>query len=175
MYRVFEALAILAAIGLSYRRPPGLRLSANLITLIATQLLFLLAMAYFSLNAFVAMHISAGVGWYLVAIAAAEATLLAAGFAGLFGLHRARIAMAGTVLLAIALDLYTMYFLLIPYYHGLIRHRPNGALEAFHPTGLAYLPALWPLHLAAAILTLWSFRNLLAAPAPRPSLRSAAR
>jgi len=138
MYRLWELLALIAIVGL-IRLPKGHRPT----TLILAQSLFLLATAYFSLNTFVAMHTSVGVGWYLIAMSAAEATLLAAGFTGLLGVRKARIAMAATALLALALDLYTVHFLLLPYYTGAIRHRLNGSLEAFHFAPLP-LPALWP-------------------------------
>jgi hypothetical protein len=38
---------------------------------------------------------------------------------------------AGTALFVL-LDLYTTHFLLLPYYTGLIAHRADGALAAFH-------------------------------------------
>jgi hypothetical protein len=161
MYRVWEIIALvgLAGVALIARRIPWL---------IAAQTLFVLATAYFSVTTYLAMHISAGVGWYLVAMSAIEATLLACGFAGLLGLRRARIAMAATALLALALDVYTVHFMLVPYYTGLIRHRPNGAIEAFHLNGI---PAVSPLYLIAnaalAGVILWSFRNLPTEPARR--------
>jgi hypothetical protein len=159
MYRVWEMIALAGLIGVAL-------IAKRIPWLIAAQALFVLATAYFSINAFLAMHISAGVGWYLIAMSAVEATLLACGFAGLLGLPRARIAMAATALLALALDVYTVHFVLVPYYTGLIRHRPNGALEAFHLNGF---PSISPLHLAGtaalAAVILWSFRSPLPAPA----------
>ena len=159
MYRVWEIIALVGLIGVAL-------IAKRIPWLLAAQTLFVLATAYFSINAFLAMHISAGVGWYLIAMSAAEATLLACGFAGLLGLRRARIAMAATALLALALDLYTVHFVLVPYYTGLIRHRPNGALEAFHLNGF---PSISLLYLAAnsalAAVILWSFRNRLPIPA----------
>jgi hypothetical protein len=176
MYRVFEVLALLAVVGLA-RQWRSLGASTRL--LIAAQGLFILATAYFSVNVFLAMHFSAGVGWYMVAMSAAEATLLAAGIAGLLGLRRARVAMAGIAFLALALDVYSLHFLLAPYYHGLVRHRAEGSLEAFHFTDFRQyawsLGAAWPIYLAGALLTLWSFRSLLPTPARPRSRGSAAR
>ena len=76
MYRVFELLALAGLVGLAViaRR---IATNAKTASLIAAQTMFVLATAYFSLNAFLAMHISAGVGWYLIAMSAVEATLLA--------------------------------------------------------------------------------------------------
>jgi hypothetical protein len=149
MYRVWEAIAILGLAGL-------LRLGRRIDPVLpAAQLLFVLALAYFSLSTFVAMGISAGVGWYAISMAAVESTLLACGFAGLFGLARAQVAMGVTVLLALAFDLYTAHFVLAPYYAGLIRHRANGSLEAFHWNAVPPLPAVWPLYLAASAALAW--------------------
>jgi hypothetical protein len=149
MYRAWELVAILGLAGL-------LRLGRRIDPMLpAAQLLFVLALAYFALSTYVATGISAGVGWYAISTAAVEATLLACGFAGLFGLARARVAMGITVLLALAFDLYTVHFVLAPYYAGLIRHRANGSLEAFHGNALAAVPALWPLYLLANAALAW--------------------
>jgi hypothetical protein len=92
------------------------------------------------------MNISVGVGWYLIAMCAVEATLLACGFSALAGLRGGRIAMAAAALLAVALDLYTSQWVLGPYYAGLIAHRPGGAVEAFHAADLARIGIAGYLH-----------------------------
>ncbi|HEY1338231.1 MAG TPA: hypothetical protein VGF59_12010 [Bryobacteraceae bacterium] len=66
-----------------------------------------------------------------------------------------------------AFDLYTVHFLLIPYWTGLTAHRPNGSLAAFHPgmpgqpgpgTMLLRLRANRPAFLdETAIAFLWAF------------------
>lgn len=149
MYRVWEIVAFLGFAGLVRLGRRADRL------LLAAQVSFVAATAFFSVNAFVAMGISAGVGWYGISIAAAETTLLACGFAGLFGLQRARIAMAAASLLALAFDGYTVNFVLAPYYGGLIRHRPNGSLEAYHWAGFPAVTALWFAYAAASIALAW--------------------
>ena len=131
MYRVFELLAVATVIGILVMARRLVR-DPRFAVLAGAWLLFCLAMVYFSLTTFVAMHLSAGVGWYLNAIVVAEAVLLACAGTGLAGVRRAGILVAAAALLALALDLYTVHFLLGPYYTGLIRHRPSGALEAFH-------------------------------------------
>jgi hypothetical protein len=149
MYRVWELIAILGIAGL-------VRLGRRMDPLLpAAQFLFILAMAYFSVNTFVAMGISAGVGWYALSMAGVEATLLACGFAGLFGVARAKVAMSAAVLLALAFDLYTVHFVLAPYYAGLIQHRANGSLEAFHWDTLPPVGRLWPLYLVANAALAW--------------------
>src|ERR1019366_4599578 len=76
MYRVFELLAAASVIGILVLTRRLLR-EPRFMVLAGAYLLFCLAMAYFSLTTFLAMHISAGVGWYLSAIVVAEAVLLA--------------------------------------------------------------------------------------------------
>lgn len=131
MYRIFELLAAACVIGILVL---GRRLwrDARFGVLAGAYLLFCLAMAYFSLTTFLAMHFSAGVGWYLNAMASGEAVLLACAGTGLAGVRRAGIFVAAAALLALALDVYTVHFVLGPYYAGLNVHRPSGALEAFH-------------------------------------------
>jgi 4-amino-4-deoxy-L-arabinose transferase-like glycosyltransferase len=131
MYRVFELLAAASVAGILMMAGRLVR-DPRFSVLAGAWLLFCLAMGYFSLTTFLAMHFSAGVGWYLNAIVVAEAVLLACAGTGLAGVRRAGAYVALAALLALALDLYTVHFLLGPYYTGLIRHRPSGALETFH-------------------------------------------
>ena len=63
--------------------------------------------------------------------------------------------MAGCTILAVALDLYTVHFYLIPYYAGRIRHRPSGALQSLPLSQLAAGHPVWLwLAYVAATLTL---------------------
>ena len=117
-------------------------------------------MAYFSLTTFLAMHISAGVGWYLNAIVVVEAVLFACAGTGLAGVRRAGVFVATAALLALALDLYTVHFLLGPYYTGLIRHRPSGALEAFH---IGYLSRIGIQEYFRRLTPLWLWMAYLCA------------
>jgi hypothetical protein len=74
-------------------------------------------------------------GCYLYAVAAAEVALSVAGLRALAPRAARRfVAPAGVALFAL-LDLYTIHMIAIPYYTGLIAHRPNGPLAAFHPAG----------------------------------------
>jgi 4-amino-4-deoxy-L-arabinose transferase-like glycosyltransferase len=131
MYRIFELLAAATVIGILLNARRLVR-DPRFAVLSGAWLLFCLAMVYFSLTTFLAMHLSAGVGWYLNAIVVAEAVLLACAATGFAGVRRAGALVAAVALLALALDLYTVHCVLGPYYSGLIRHRPSGALEAFH-------------------------------------------
>jgi hypothetical protein len=49
-----------------------------------------------------------------------------------------------------ALDLFAMHAVAIPYYTGLIRHKPNGALESLHGAALHGIGLSEVLHRIAA-------------------------
>jgi hypothetical protein len=201
MYRICELVAVLAAIGLvialfriarqrrlrSYVRPPAV--------LVIAYLLMCFAVAYSSLAAFQARNILIGVGWYLYSVVAAEGVLLALGLTAIFGRRWSRLVVASVSILAIALDLYTVHFMLLPYHAGLIAHRASGSLEAFHiatlVTGIGDLfqrlslnkPALMSPAAIAAIWAVYLFSTLalpvtairLALTRPRSSGSIAAR
>ncbi|HXR77349.1 MAG TPA: hypothetical protein VN737_15325 [Bryobacteraceae bacterium] len=146
MYRVFELLAVAAAIGLAIlaarmlvkmarRRTVG-DTSARLAVVASAYLLACLGLAYYALVVFLVKGVSLALGWYLYSVIAAEIVLLASGFAGLLGLRRAASYLAAITLIALAFDLYTVHFVLTPYYTGLIHHGPSGSLMAFHVTDL---------------------------------------
>ncbi len=70
--------------------------------------------------------------WYMYAVAAAEVTLCIAGLRAISpSLWRDFIAVAGVFLFTM-LDLYTVHFVAIPYYTGILAHRADGSLAAFH-------------------------------------------
>jgi hypothetical protein len=146
MYRVFESFALAAAAGVialtarmalnAARRRAFPDDAARFAAVASAYLLIVLGIGYFTLGAFLATGLSVGIGWYLYAAVGAEMVLLVAGFTGLAGARRAAGCAALLCLLALAFDLYTMHFVLVPYYTGLIRHRPSGSLEAFRITAL---------------------------------------
>jgi hypothetical protein len=141
MYRVFESFAVAAAAGVialmarmaisAARRRTFPDDAARLAVAVSAYLLIVLGIAYYALVVFLAKGISVALGWYLYAAVGAEIALLAAGFTGLAGVRRAGGCAALLCLLALAFDLYTMHFVLAPYYTGLIGHRPNGSLGVF--------------------------------------------
>jgi hypothetical protein len=73
------------------------------------------------------------------------------------------------------LDLYGMLFVALPYYSGLIAHRPNGMLEAFHAGRFGQLPlgAAGYLYVAAT-LALVVMAVISQSPPPPPKRTSAA-
>jgi hypothetical protein len=123
IYHVFALLAVLAVVGLVFawrRREPARR---HLIVLAGMYVLFCGGIAYHVLLTYLANGISSSAGWYLCAVLVPEIILFAAGL---------RRAVAGLAMALAALDLYGMLFVALPYYSGVIGHRANGMLEAFH-------------------------------------------
>lgn len=142
MYRVCELVAVLAAIGLlmllirtvgSTPRGRIRRALANPAGILVTAyILMCFAVAYHSLVIFLVQNTSTANGWYLYSVVVPEVVLLALGFTGLFGMKWSPLAMACVCVLAVALDLYTVHFLLMPYYAGMIGHR---ASVSWSPSG----------------------------------------
>ena len=146
MYRVFELLACGAATGVAVlivravvnatRRRTFSDAAARFAVVVSAYLLIVVGICYYALVVFLVKGVSVALGWYLYAAVGAEIVLFASGFTGLLGTRKARYWVASTCLLALVFDLYTMHFVLVPYYTGLIRHRPSGPLEAFRMTAL---------------------------------------
>jgi hypothetical protein len=146
MYHVVRFAAAAAAIGLLWllatmiqriwrRRILGL-FSARVALLALSYALFTAGMAYYSSVLFALTSQSTALGWYWYAMAATEVTLLTLGTRVAMRSNRASIAAMVFVIAAfVAMDLYATHWLLIPYYSGLIRFRPNGSLEAWRFTG----------------------------------------
>lgn len=142
MYRVWEFIAVLAASGLlmyligmvrSTRRERILRAVVRpSAVLVMAYILMCLAMVYHSLVAYLAQKVSMALGWYLYAVIVPEVVLVGLGLTGLFGKKWSPFAMAFVCILAVALDLYTVHFVLMPYFAGMIGHRASGSLDSFH-------------------------------------------
>lgn len=122
MYRVFFAIAMLAALGLivQLRRPA-------VFWLVGIYGFFWLGQLYNVWLQYLTKGLAGSMGWYMYAVVASEVVLCAVAFGRLRVLGVA----LGTVLFGL-LDLYGMHWLAIPYYTGIIGHRPNGALAALH-------------------------------------------
>ena len=128
MYRVFALVAVVAVAGLVVRfwRRKGDR--PHMAVLATFCGFFWLGLCYHELT-FSLLGLSSGAGWYVYAVVVAEALLVSLGLTA-YG-ERAWVLPAATGLFVL-LDLYATHFLLWPYYTGLIAHRPDGALAAFH-------------------------------------------
>jgi 4-amino-4-deoxy-L-arabinose transferase-like glycosyltransferase len=137
IYHFFAVLAVLAAVGLGVawiRLAPARR---HLFALASIYLFFCAGLAYHALTTYLANGMSSTAGWYLCAVVVPEAVLAAVGLRALAP-ARVQAYTVGVVACALALlDLYGMLFVALPYYTGLIGHKPNGSLEAFHFARLA--------------------------------------
>lgn len=141
MYRLFELLALVSATGLglfamrwmngAWRRQRIGFVGVRVLVLAGIYLMMCAAIAWHSLAVFLARDISTGLGWYLYSVIAVEAVLLAVGLTALFGVERAERLFMGACVAALALDVYTVHFLLLPYYTGGIVHSPSHRLETF--------------------------------------------
>ena len=152
MYRIFEMLALLALLGI-LRNVRRLARDPRFVLVAASYAIFCLAMAYFAVTTVLAVQLSAAPGWYLNGVAVAESVLFACGAAGIAGVRRAPWCLAAATVLAAALDLYTVHFLLIPYYTGQIRHRVSGVLQSLPLDRLSGSDPrwLWAAYLAATL------------------------
>ena len=122
MYHLFYWVIALAAIGAMRRQARGLAGAAVI------YFAFWTALLYYTALLFVSNGVSTCMGWYLYAAAGAEVALCCGGLRGLLPPRGAAwIPASGTFLFGI-LDLYTMHFVTIPYYTGMIAHRANGSL-----------------------------------------------
>ena len=130
MYHLFYALIVLAAVGLL---PAKRRMSPAIVLTAAFFVSFWLGELYHVIPMFTIWGVPASMGCYLYAVVAAEVPLCVAGLRNVTPQAARRfVAPAGVVLFAL-LDLYSLNMVAIPYYTGMIAHRPNGALAAFHP------------------------------------------
>ena len=133
MYHLFYAVLALAAIGLwRWLRQPGI------LWLLAIYLFFWAGELWHAALLFATHGVPASMGWYLYGVVAAEVPL---SVAGLSTWIRRWAAPAGAGLFAL-LDLLAMHLLALPYYAGLIRHRPDGTLHLAH-AGSLNLPLIF--------------------------------
>ena len=134
-------------------------------TLAAIYGFFWLGQLYNVLLLFMAKGASTSMGWYMYCVVAAELALLVLGTQTLLPKRFCPWAISILILLAGALDFYTVTFVSIPYYAGLTSHASNtGALRAFHFSSLAdtgvagvmerlsLMKAIW---LTPGVQTLW--------------------
>lgn len=170
IYHVFAAGALIALAGLAIawrRRDPERR---YMIILAAIYVLFCAGVAYHVLLTYLANGVSSSAGWYLCAVIVPEMILVTAGVRAI----AARAVIAPAIAFGL-LDLYGMLFVALPYYSGLIAHRPNGMLEAFHAGRFGQLPlgAAGYLYVAAT-LALVVMAVISQSPPPPPKRTSAA-
>ncbi len=131
MYRIFAWVVLAAAAGLVVRFWHAKSDRPNLSVLAGFYGFFWLGLCYHELT-FSVLGLSVSTGWHVYAVVVAEALLATLGLMTLCPAGwRDWLLPAGTALFVL-LDLYATHFLLLPYYTGLIAHRADGALAAFH-------------------------------------------
>jgi hypothetical protein len=118
IYRVFELIFLVVAIMLVsalLKRPFG-HMKGKLALMGALEGLFALGISYQTLAMFLVRNLSFAGGWYYYALVVSEALLLASGLLILAGRRRVLYAMGFLTFLFLALDVYTAFFVLLPYY-----------------------------------------------------------
>jgi len=122
IYRIFFAIAIVAAVGLvSHLRQPAVAWLA------AIYGFFWLGELYNVYLQYLTKGLAGSMGWYMYAVVACEVVLCSVAF----GRWRVWALALGTFLFGI-LDIYAMHWVAMPYYTGIIGHKANGALAALH-------------------------------------------
>ena len=186
MYHLLYLVIAVAAVGLVRRAAePAIRMAVLFF------LSFWLGQLYHVIPMFLVWHIPTSLGCYLYAVVAAEVALCVAGLHSLAPRALRHFAAPAGVVLFALLDLYTIHMVAIPYYTGMIAHRPGGALEAFYPARAPLgeilprlsmfqsplispplLGALWIAYVAATIalvaISVAAARRKIATPQTRP-------
>jgi hypothetical protein len=127
MYHVFYLFILLAAVGLV--RKACTRETGALGVL---YLAFWAGQCYNVVLLYMSKGLAGSMGWYLDAVVAAEVVLTVVGLRRILPARAA--VLSGAVLFAL-LDLYTVHFVGIPYYTGMIRHKAGGGVAALHAAG----------------------------------------
>jgi hypothetical protein len=184
MYHVFYLVILLAAVGLVWKART--RETGALGALGVLYGAFWAGQCYNVVLLYMSKGLAGSMGWYLDAVVAAEVVLAVAGLRRIVPARAA--VLSGAVLFAL-LDLYSVHFVEIPYYTGMIRHKAGGAVAALHlagfrsvglPGALARLTAfksvggpvllvLWLGYLAATFYLVW--KTSLCGAAFRPRTR----
>jgi hypothetical protein len=170
MYRTFEVVAAAAAVGLvlllarmgmrAWHRRALPAWTARVMFLVAAFALFCVALALRTVVVFLATGIPMNGGWYLYPAIVPEVILATLGIVTLARRRWALGSAAVVILLWIALDLYTVNLILIPFHTGLIGHGAVHLADVERAGGLrevlvrlaANKAALGP----AAIATTWA-------------------
>ena len=142
MYRVFEGIGVLVLLGFvraafGYSNKDEFRIRGkDLAVLVGVYGCFLIGVAYHVLVNFINSNLSVSTGWYVYVVIVPEALLTMTGLFFLFSTRWRRGCIPCVIGCFTALELYTVHFLLIPYYTGFIDHSPTGGLRAFHVSQL---------------------------------------
>jgi hypothetical protein len=137
MYHLFYLLIALAILGLALRpSTPAIRILA------AFFLTFWLGQLYHAAVIYTVYGMATSLGCYLYAVAASEVTLCVAGLRALSPRAARRFVAPSGVALFALFDFYTLHMVALPYYTGLVAHRPGGPVAAFHPATVSWAEGL---------------------------------
>ena len=92
---------------------------------------FWVALVFHGFVNFVNSGLPVSTGWYLYAVVTCEAAILVSAVAGLPPRWRSS-PLTSLTALFLLLETYATHFVLIPYYIGLIHHRPDGTVTTFY-------------------------------------------
>jgi 4-amino-4-deoxy-L-arabinose transferase-like glycosyltransferase len=131
MYRGVELMMVAAIAGVciqAVRERPGLPQPRELGLLALPYLTMVVGLCFHAAQVFRARGSAATVGYYLYALVVPEAILLTVGIARLMPGRKRLLAVPIVAFVLIGLEQFGAWFVLFPYYAGLIRHNPNGGL-----------------------------------------------
>ncbi len=145
MYRIFKYLFLLSGLGLLLAVCFGwmgkrrrLYSTRAMLCIASFYSLFWFGLLYHVLLVFLRTGVSGTKGWYLYTVIGAELVLLAYGLFSLLPVNWRGISLGGVVTFFCLLDFYGMFFLLIPYFTGMIRHDGLGERSVFSPFAMAW-------------------------------------
>jgi hypothetical protein len=131
MYRVVEAMVLVAIAGVcaQFVRPlSGLPRPRELGLLTLPYLAMLAGLSFHAAQVFRARGTAATVGYYLYALVVPEAILLIAGLARLMPAKIRLLPVPIVAFVLLGLEQFGCWFVLLPYYAGLVRHNADGRL-----------------------------------------------
>ncbi len=133
MYRLVELIVIVAFAGVcaqTLRPRPDLQRPRNLWLLALPYLTMVAGLCFFAVQVFRTSGIASTAGYYLYALVVPEAILLFVGLCRVTPVKWRLLPLPIAVLILIALEQFGVWFLMLPYYAGFIRHLASGALPA---------------------------------------------
>ncbi len=137
MYRVVEVLWLLSLFGVVvqlWKPRDGLGNRKQVILLLLPFALLLSGLCYQAIQVFRISGAAGSLGHYLYCLIVPETILLLIGLERLLPTRFAFSAVPIMATLLLALEFFGNWFLLLPYYTGLIGHDAHQNLPAFHPT-----------------------------------------
>ena len=141
MYRVVELLAGLAIAGICIqiaRARPWLPRPGDLCLLALPYVSLIAGLCFYAAQVFRTRGIAVTPGYYVYALVVPVAILLIAGLSRLLPFRSRALPIPCAAFILIAIEQFGIWFVMFPYYAGLIRHRDNGSLAAAHPAILEW-------------------------------------